>query len=246
MSNASLKLLINSDEEQRSEFSRDLILSEAARSAYALVFEGAPDVAEVTTSRRASGRFTVIAHGKASHAGAAIAEGVNAIEELSHQVQTLQKLTNLELGTTVSVGVVSGGTQPNVVPARAEAHLSVRAATATEMERIGGVIQGLQPVLPGSRLEVTGDFHRGPYEETEANRELFNRLTAAGQPLGVAIRGRLAGGASDANLTSSIGTPTLDGLGGVGGGAHSLDEHVQIASLPTRANLITRLLLDLH
>lgn len=240
-----LTLLFNSDEEQRSEFSRDLILDEAARSAYALVFEGSPDASEVTTKRRASGRFTISAHGKASHAGAAIAEGVNAIEELSHQIQALQGMTDLEVGTTVSVGVVSGGTQPNVVPARADAQTSVRAATASEMERIEGAIKSLKPVLPGSRLEVRGGFHRGPYEETASNLALLAKLAAAAEPLGIAIRGRMAGGASDANLTSSIGTPTLDGLGGVGGGAHSVDEHVQISSLITRATMVTALLLDL-
>lgn len=240
-----LRLLFNSDEEQRSEFSRDLIMREAQRSAYALVFEGTPEVNEVTTSRKASGRFTVAAIGKASHAGAAIDEGINAIEELAWQIPILQRMTNLEIGTTVSVGVIQGGSRPNVVPAYAEMQLSVRAATTSEMERIDAEIRGLQPVLPGASLKISGDFHRGPYEPNEGNQALFSRLQAAALPLGLDLQGRQAGGASDANLTSSVGTPTLDGLGAVGSGAHSLDEHIQVQSLAVRANLLTRLLLSL-
>ena len=241
-----LRLLFNSDEEQRSEFSRDLILREARNSGYALVFEGAPDVAEITTSRKASGRFTVTAIGKAAHAGADIEKGVNAIEELAYQIPVLQRMTDLEIGTTVSVGVITGGTRPNVVPARAEIQLSVRAATAAEMKRISDAIRRLKPVLPGASLEISGDFHRGPYEPNPGNQQLFERLRDAARPIGLELRGRQAGGASDANLTSSVGTPTLDGLGGVGSGAHSLDERITPSSLPVRANLVTRLLLSLE
>lgn len=237
-----LTLVFNSDEEMRSEYSRELIFREARHSNCALVFEGSNKLEAFTTSRNASGRFFVETHGKAAHAGAAIAQGVNAIEEMAYQVQSLQRMTDLDVGTTVNVGIVSGGNRPNIVPDWAEAAVSVRAPTQREMDRIARQVLGLQPVLKGASVRVRGNFHRGPFEPSHDNDQLFRELAMVASAFGLEVVGQHRGGASDANLTSSVGTPTIDGMGAVGEGAHSADEHVQISSLGVRAAMATELI----
>ena len=240
-----LSVIFNSDEELKSWYSRELIFAEAKKSAYSLVFEGSQDLARFTNQRKASGRYWVEAHGVASHAGAAIDKGINAIEELSHQIQSLQAMTDLEIGTTVNVGVITGGDRPNIVPDRAKIGMSVRAASLSEIERIDGAIKALQPKLPGAKLEIEGFFHRGVFAPVEGSEALFDALTQAARAAGVEAELGFAGGASDANLTASVGTPSLDGLGAVGDGAHSIDEHILVDSLATRAAIATDLIVRL-
>lgn len=238
-----ITLIFNSDEEIRSEFSREAIFREARDSAYALVFEGTERLNRFTTHRKASGRFYIKTIGKASHAGAAIDQGINAIEEMAHQVLRSQAMTNLSVGTTVNVGVTKGGDRANVVADWAVSDLSVRAPTSAEMDRIQRALSQLTPVLPGSEVEVTGDFHRGPFDGT--SNELFTKLSEAAKVYGVDAEGGLTGGSSDANLTASVGTPTLDGLGAVGAGAHSTNEYIEVSSLPLRTAIATELVLRL-
>ena len=233
--------IFNSDEEMQSKYSRTVIFREAERSAYALVFEGTEDVGTFTTQRKSSGRFRISTKGRASHAGAALAEGISAIEELAHHILAAQRMTDFDIGTTVSVGVIAGGDKPNIVADHAYADLSVRAPTRSEMERIEGELRSLTPVLPGATVEVTGGFHRFPFEDTPENQSLFGDLESVADEFGIAATGRLAGGSSDANLTSGVGTPTIDGMGAVGFGAHSIDEHIVLDSLPVRAAIATRL-----
>ena len=239
-------LIFNSDEEMQSKFSRTVIFREAKKSEYALVFEGSDDVSTFTTQRKSSGRFTIRTYGRASHAGAALAEGVNAIEELARQVIKAQRMTDFEVGTTVNVGTISGGDRPNIVPDYAEAHLSVRAPSVAEMERIETelVALELEAILPGAKVEVEGGFHRFPFENTPANQELFRSLQSVAAKFDLEAKGRLAGGSSDANLTSGVGTPTIDGMGAVGFGAHSIDEHIILESLPVRAAIATDLIIS--
>lgn len=238
-------LLFNSDEEMQSRVSRPLIENEARTSAHALVFEGTDDVNRYTVSRKASGRFTVTAKGVAAHAASGLTEGVNAIEELSRQVVALQEMTDFSTGTTLSVGTITGGERPNVIPAHASAEFSVRAVTRSEMERVEAVLRGLEPHLPRATLEVTGGFHRPPFEASMVSSELADAIKRAGNAIGLSMVGQPGGGGSDANLTAGVGTSSVDGLGAVGFGAHSIDEHVEVRSLAPRAALLAHLLLDL-
>lgn len=238
-------MLFNSDEEMQSRISRPLIEREARKSAYALVFEGTTDIGTYTNSRKASARFTLRASGVAAHAASGLAEGVNAIEELAHQVVAVQRMTDFGTGTTLSVGTIKGGDRPNVIPAHAEAAVSVRAVTTQEMERIEAALLALRPVMPRAGLEVTGGFHRPPFEAHTANRELTAILARAGAAVGLDLKGALGSGGSDANLTAGVGTPSVDGLGAVGFGAHGVDEYVVIDSLAQRAALAAQLLLEL-
>jgi glutamate carboxypeptidase len=243
--NRPVTMIFNSDEEMQSRISRPLIEREAEQSAYALVFEGSDDLSTYTNGRKASGRFKISTRGVAAHAASGLKEGVNAIEELAHQVVAAQKMTDFTVGTTVSIGTITGGERPNVVPAAAEAEFSVRAVTKEEMVRIEASLRALEPVLPRAQLDVTGGFHRPPFEPKMVSAELAAALARAGAAVGLNMKGQLGGGGSDANLTAGVGTPSVDGLGAVGFGAHGIDEYVVISSLKARAALAAHLLLEL-
>ncbi len=236
-------VLLTSDEEVGSATSRALIEDEARRSTYVLCVE--PPVApsgSLKTARKGVGRFNLSIKGKASHAGAAHAEGISAIQELAHQIIALHALTNYELGTTVNVGVVRGGTRSNVVAAEAEAEIDFRVATLAEAERAIPAMQSLTSAVPGTTITMTGGLNRPPMERTPAIAALFERARALGAEFGFAVSEASTGGGSDAQFAAALGIPTIDGLGANGDGAHALHEHILIDSVPPRAALIAALL----
>lgn len=235
-------VLFNSDEEVGSRSSRALIEAEAARAGVVFCVEPARPDGSLKVWRKGTACYAVTALGRAAHAGADHERGVNAIEELAHQVLRLQGMTDYGVGTTVSVGWVRGGTRTNIVPDRAKARLDVRVRTAAEGERMVAAIEGLQPVLPGARLTVEGGLSRPPMEESPVTLEPFRRAQEIGADLGLMLTADGSGGASDSNFTAALGVPTLDGLGAVGNGAHSPDEYVLISSLSERAALMSALL----
>jgi len=235
--------LFNTDEEVGSRSSRALIEEEASRAAVVLCVEPARPDGSLKVWRKGTGRYVVTALGQAAHAGADHEKGVNAVEELAHQVLRLQGMTDYGRGTTVNVGWIQGGTRTNIVPERASARVDLRVRTRAEGERMDAVIKGLQPVLPGARLVVEGGLSRPPMEEGPTTLEPFHRAREIGAELGLALTASGSGGASDANFTAALGVPTLDGLGAIGDGAHSADEYVLVASLPERAALLAALIL---
>jgi glutamate carboxypeptidase len=167
---------------------------------------------------------------------------VNAIEEIAHQVIRLQRLSDPARGTTVTAGVVQGGTRVNVVPAEAALEVDVRISNNEEAARITETIRGLQPCLAGATLQIRGGISRPPMERTSDTARLFEIARKTGRELGIPIDEGSTGGASDGNFTSALGIPTLDGLGPIGDGAHSLDEFVDVSSLPERAALLAGLI----
>ena len=236
-------VLLTSDEEVGSGTSRALIEEEARRSDYVLCVEPpVPPVGHLKTARKGVGRFTLSITGRASHAGAAHAEGISATQELAHQILALHALTNYEQGTTVNVGVVRGGTRSNVVAGEAEAEIDFRVATLAEAERAVPAIQALRPVVPGTELEIVGGLNRPPMERTPAIGALFERARALGAEFGYTVTEAGTGGGSDAQFAAALGIPTIDGLGANGDGAHALHEHILIDSVPPRAALIAALL----
>lgn len=238
-------VLLTSDEEVGSNASRALIEKEAVGAQAVLVLEPSLPGGILKTARKGVGRFTLKAVGRAAHAGIDPAKGINAIEEIAHQVLRLQKMSDVSRGTTVTVGVVQGGTRSNVVPAEAAIEIDARVTSMDEAARITGAIRSLQPELPGARLEVRGGISRPPMERTSDTVRLFEiaRNVAAG--LGVDLKEGSTGGASDGNLTSALGVPTLDGLGPVGDGAHAIDEYIETDSLVMRAQLIAGLISEM-
>jgi glutamate carboxypeptidase len=235
-------ILLNSDEEIGSSSSRSLIESEASQCRAVLVLEPSLPGGALKTARKGVGRFTVKAIGRAAHAGIDPGKGVNAVEEISRQILKLQQMTDSTRNTTVTVGVVQGGTRPNVVPAEAAAEVDVRIASIEEAGRVAAMIKSLSPELPGARLEIRGGINRPPMERNGETDRLFRAAREIAAELGLNLKEGSTGGASDANFTSAIGIPTLDGLGAVGGGAHAIDEWIEIDSLPHRAALLAGLI----
>jgi glutamate carboxypeptidase len=235
-------VFINSDEEIGSVESRPHIERLAGEAARALVLEPSFGPAgHLKTARKGVGQFTIRVKGVASHAGLDPAAGASAVLELSHQVQRLFELSDLERGTTVNVGRIDGGVRPNVVAPAAKAVADVRVASPEEAARVEEAIRALEPVGEATSLEVDGGFERPPLVPTPRNLALWERAEAIARELGLPLRDAAVGGASDGNLTSAY-TATLDGLGAVGDGAHAEREHVLIDRLPERAALLAMLL----
>ena len=235
-------VLFNSDEEVGSRTSRSLIEAEAARAEVVFCLEPALPDGSLKVWRKGTARYVVTALGRAAHAGADHERGINAVEELAHQILRLQAMTDYAVGTTVSVGWVQGGTRSNVVPDRATARVDVRVRTPAEGGRVVAAIEGLQPVLSGARLVIEGGLSRPPMEESPVTLGPFRRAQEIAADLGLALTAGGTGGASDGNFTAAMGVPTLDGLGAVGDGVHSPEEYVLISSLPERAALMAALL----
>ena len=238
--------LFTCDEEIGSPTSRSLIEDLARESAYVLVLEPALANGGLKTSRKGVGRFHLEVAGRAAHAGVAPSDGRSAVVELAHQILQLQALEDLAAGTTINVGVVKGGTTPNVVPAAASAEIDVRVASKAEEARIESALHSLGPITSDTRLTVSGNFNRPPMERTPAIASLFEQAQRIGRELGLELTEGSTGGGSDGNFTAAMGIPTLDGLGARGGGAHADNEHVVIDSLPERAALLAALLLELQ
>jgi len=235
--------LWTSDEEIGSESSRKLLETEALRSDAVFVLEPALGLRGLLkTARKGVGEAEFIVHGRASHAGLAPEKGVNAIHELALQIALLKKWNDLPRGVSVNVGLVTGGTRPNVIPDHARAVLDLRALRIADMRKIEKQLRGLRPILPGARLAVRGGFSRAPLEH-KISAALFQRAALLAKRMGLTIGEGTAGGGSDGNLTAALGIPTLDGLGAVGDGAHSPGEYVIARTMPQRAALLAALLL---
>ncbi len=236
-----LVFVCNSDEEVGSPTSRALIEGEARAADTVLVLEPSLGGA-LKTARKGVGRYYVNVTGRPSHAGLDPEGGVSAIEELAHLILELHGHTDHESGTTVNVGVVGGGTRYNVVAAEAFAEVDVRAVTVAEAERMDVILSSLKARHEGAEVRVEGGVIWPPMERTEKTAELFAHAKELAAEIGFELKEGLAGGASDGCLCASVGAPTLDGLGAVGGGAHATDEHVVVSSIPKRAALVARLM----
>lgn len=240
-----LHLLLTSDEEVGSATSRPLIETAARDAAYALVLEPPLPNGALKTARKGVGRFTLRVEGRAAHAGVAPELGASAILELAHQIVRIHALNDRASGLTLNVGVVRGGTRPNVVAAEAEAEVDVRVATLGQASAVEAALRGLAPVTAGTRIAVSGGFNRPPMERTPAIAALFERARALGAEIGLELEEGSTGGGSDGNFTAAVGCPTLDGLGVPGDGAHAPHEQVDLAALPARAAILAGLLLTL-
>jgi glutamate carboxypeptidase len=234
-----LTVLFTADEEIGSPTSRALIEQEAGQSRAVLVMEPAAG-RKVKVARKGIAQWRVDVAGRAAHAGLAPEVGVNAIEELAHQIIRIGELARPADGTTVTVTMAGGGSAGNVVPEAAWAVFDARMWTDEEADRLELELHSLTPALDGAELRVTGGVNRGPLER-EASEPLYRRLVDLGYDVGAAE----VGGASDGNFTAALGVPTLDGLGPVGGGAHARDEHVVVEAMPVRAEMVARLIDDL-
>jgi glutamate carboxypeptidase len=237
-----LVFLWTSDEEIGSESSREIIETEAHRSDAVFVLE--PSLGPrglVKTSRKGVGQAELVVHGRPAHAGLEPEKGVNAIHELSAQIARIEKWNNLRRGVTINADIVSGGTRVNVIAEQARATLDLRAWHTSDMHALEKRLHSLKPIHKGAKLEITGGFDRPPMERKQS-AALFARAKSLAKQIGLNLGEAAAGGGSDGNFTAALGIPTFDGLGAVGDGAHSPNEHILTKTMPQRAALLAALL----
>ncbi|MGE5579037.1 MAG: M20 family metallopeptidase [Bacillota bacterium] len=238
-------LICNSDEEIGSTSSRALIESEAKKSKFVLVLEPSVRGGGLKTSRKGQGTYNLRITGVSAHSGSDPERGVSAVEELARHILTLHSLTDFGTGTTVNVGVISGGTRSNVVAAEAVADIDVRVPNQTEMRKVESTILSLKPSKPGLSVTVTGGMTRPPMERSESIARLFAEAKELAAEIGFELTESSTGAGSDGNFTAALGVPTLDGLGAVGDGSHALHEHMVIEAIPQRIALLVKLVTEL-
>jgi glutamate carboxypeptidase len=235
---------LNSDEEVSSVAFRDEILAAAKRARAVLVLEPTAAGGALKTARKGVGEFKITVHGCSAHAGVNPAAGANAIIELTRQLFTIQSFARPRRGLTLNVGKIEGGTRSNVVPECATAWIDLRLPRLHDRAIIEKRIRDRKPYDRRTRLEIEGGINRPPMERRIAVA-LFRKAQALGRAMGMDLTEASTGGGSDGNFTAALGVPTLDGLGGVGDGAHARHEHILIPELPRRAALLAALLATL-
>jgi glutamate carboxypeptidase len=237
-----VKMLINSDEEVGSDSSRTLTQETARHAKAVLVLEpGTGLEGKLKTARKGVGDYTITVHGRASHAGVDFAAGASAIVELARQIERVAQFTNLKRGITVNPGVISGGSRSNVVAAEAQVVVDIRAPRLRDGETLDRKFRSLKPVDKRCRIEVKGGLNRPPMERSVAIVQLFRTAQRLAVELGVKLEESMTGGGSDGNFTAALGIPTLDGLGGVGEGAHALNESILVNRIADRTALLAKL-----
>jgi len=238
-------LLLTCDEETGSASGRALVEREARRAECVLVLEPPAPGGRVKTERKGTGMFVLSAEGRAAHAGLDPEKGASAVLEIARQIERLHGLADPALGTTVNVGVVSGGTQSNVVAAAARAEVDVRFSTTGEAERVERAIRASEPFDARVRLEVRGGINRPPLERTPTVSALYEHARRQAALLGLDLGEASVGGASDGNFAAACGAPVLDGLGVEGDGAHAAHEHILADGVAPRAALLAALVVTL-
>lgn len=231
-------VLITGDEELGAPTSRELIEDEARHVRATLVGEGAAEGGALKTARKGIAQYELRVTGRAAHAGLEPWAGVNAAVEMAHQVLAVAALGDDRAGTTVTPTVLAAGTTANTVPAAASVRVDVRVPTLAEHDRVLAAMLALRPVIADAALEVVAGASHPPMEPS-ASAELFGIAGQVGAGLGFeTLEGAHVGGASDGNIAAGVGSPTLDGLGAVGGGAHAPGEYVEVAEMPRRVELL--------
>jgi glutamate carboxypeptidase len=236
-----VRLVLNGDEEIGSPASRPVIEEAAAGTRATLVFEASAEGA-VKTARKGVGLFRVRVSGIESHAGLDPAKGASAIDELARAILALHGLADPAAGTTVNVGVISGGTRQNVIAGAASGEIDVRVSSAAEATRVDAGLAALTAHDPRATVTVEGGWNRPVMERSRATAELYDLARTAAAELGVTLRECSVGGASDGNFVAALGHPVLDGFGAIGDGAHARHEHISVEGMLERTALAAAVL----
>lgn len=239
-------LQLNSDEEVGSDSSRELTEKEAKKSLAVLVLEpGTGLQGKLKTARKGVGSYQLAVHGKAAHAGVDFEAGASAVVELANQITKIAGFTDLKHGITVNPGVIRGGTRSNVVAAEAHTDVDFRIAKAKDFAALDKKFKALKAADKRCRLTLKGGLNRPPMERSKAVAELFQTAKKLATELGVKLDESMTGGGSDGNFTAALGVPTLDGLGGVGEGAHAAHESILVDRIADRTALLAKLVMAL-
>jgi glutamate carboxypeptidase len=232
-------LFLVSDEEVGSYSSRKITEGLAKESAGVLVLEPAAGLrGAVKTARKGVGEYTLRVKGVAAHAGLDPGKGHSAILELARQIGAISKLNNLHKGLSVNPGVIEGGTRTNVIAAEASVAIDVRIQSAKQASGIDRKLRSLKSFDKHCKLEMTGAINRLPMERTAGVAALYKIAREIAGEMRWKLEEASVGGGSDGNFTAALGVPTLDGMGGVGEGAHAVHEFIVISELPRRALLL--------
>ncbi|PMC39105.1 carboxypeptidase [Bacillus sp. UMB0899] len=239
-----IKIVLNSEEEIGSPTSKSLIVKEAKNAKYALVMEPARKDGSLVSARRGKGNYTLIVEGKAAHSGIEPEKGRSAIEELAHKIIQLYELSDHEKGISVNVGLIEGGSSANTVSDHAEAQIDVRMKEIEQVEFIEDRLEKICSTteVAGTKILLEGEMNRPPMEKNNKTRALLRLIQAVGDEIGIEIEDTSTGGGSDASFTSSLGIATIDGLGPIGGNAHSDKEYLEIPSLVERTHLLATIM----
>ncbi len=229
-----------SDEEIGSPTSRALIEKEGRKAKYVLVTEPAREGGKIVTGRKGVGRFEIFIKGVPAHAGTRPEDGRNAIRELANIVQALEAMNDLKRGVTVNVGVVRGGTRPNIIAEEAYAEVDLRVPSVADGDDLVPKILNLKSRTEGVSVKVVGGLNRPPYQKGNAGAALYEHARTLAAEIGFDLADTFTGGGSDGNFTAPH-TATLDGLGVDGEGAHTHYEQLYISSIEPRARLLLRL-----
>jgi glutamate carboxypeptidase len=244
---AEIAFVLNSDEEIGSPATSGIIEREAQGCDAVLVLECGRENGDIVSARKGIAKFTLQVQGRSAHAGVDPERGRNAILELAHQVIAAQSLNGTVPGAIINVGVISGGMKVNVVPAEAEAQIDIRATDRVGIDAIIAALHACaaRTTVPDSLVTLSGGVLRPPMEKTAATARLVELCQQVAHELGFQVNDAATGGASDANFTASLGVPSLDGLGPVGGQDHSPDEYIQISSIVPRTTMLAALILSI-
>ena len=234
-------LLLNTDEETGSALSRPITEALARTCEAVFVLEPAQGLA-YKTARKGTGDWRIQIKGVAAHAGVDFEKGASAIRELARVVETVSAWTDLKRGLTVSVGLVSGGSKTNVIPAEAFAEVDTRIVRASDGKRLQRKFSALKPADKRCSLTVTGGINRPPMERTRGTVRLYHQARSLAAELGFQLDEASTGGGSDGNFTAALGIPTLDGMGAVGEGAHAQHESILLEHLAPRTALLAGML----
>lgn len=243
-----VRIVLNCDEEVGSPTTRDMIKESASTCRAAIGFESPHPDGALKLGRRGSTRVVVRVKGRSAHAALDPENGISAIDELVDQLVEVRSVTSdptLPSPVLSNVGVISGGSRANVVPERAAAEIGLRFIESESEHAVLSHLRSLKPVREGAAVDVETLSSRPAWQASEADRALAESITRAGASIGQEITHRPAAGAGDTNLIGSLGIPTIDGFGPLGGGAHALDEHIVASTLQERVDLLTAVLQEL-
>jgi glutamate carboxypeptidase len=244
---ARITLILNSNEETGSVGTRFLIRTKAKESDVVINLERGvpPDGLEV--ARKGSAVITVEITGRAAHAGLEPEKGRNAIVEASHQALQLGSLADVGKETTVSVTMIEGGNAINVIPDHAIVRADVRALTPQEFDRVETGLAKLaaDTIVPDVKVKASIIRNFPPWPPSPSTRALLARAQKLYAEIGLQLAGVTVGSSADVAFAAETGTPSIDGVAMIGGGAHSVDDYADLSSIVPRVYLLSRMLMDL-
>jgi glutamate carboxypeptidase len=232
--------LFTSDEEIGSPACRPIIEAEAKRARAVFNSEPGRPSGNVVSGRKGGVFMKMEITGKAAHSGGNYVEGISAIEELARKITALHAITDLTKGTTVNVGLVSGGQTVNTVAPWAKCEIDLRYVTPADREdamaKITRIVETANVPGTSAKLEISGEFK--PLVQNADNKRLFDHYAACAGDLSIKVEGEFTGGCADSGFTSAVGTPTICAVGPIGGKAHTPEEFLVVDSLVPRAQTL--------